>query len=266
MFNMKLIFDTTGDQIDVDVINPNFVEFWLDNINDNDNKLSLIDHDIKFELQSDLKNNLKKTNQILAKFAIQPLMDPEEDWYDQHNLNILHEKWVKLQHNYPSVVNALTMLGDSIVKDFYNINMLIHSIESKKSIVYEKFNNNKTTWQRVNNFSTDILSNGSWNIEIGYQNLGRSLFEKWSNLDDNVNDEDTNNFTHFGSRVIINISRPFVSPLPTEYLSYCDKNGVAPINPILPMGNFKNYQKNLKEIRHVIYRNVQQNNRISFEK
>ena len=75
--------------------------------------------------------------------------------------------------------------------------MLIHSIESKKSIVYEKFNNNKTTWQRVNNFSTDILSNGSWNIEIGYQNLGRSLFEKWSNLDDNVNDEDTNNFTHW---------------------------------------------------------------------
>jgi hypothetical protein len=266
IFSMKLVFTSTGDYIDILVTNHEFVEFWLDQINKGfDPIFELVTHNIDFDNIELLVSCLKNTNDILKKFKIEPLMDHDVDFNDQNNLNVLHERWVKLQHQHSNIVNALNKMPSEFAKNFHNVNKYIHKIEDAKQIVYEKYNDNRTTWQIKNPFDTDILGCGTWNVELHYQNLGRSLYDKWHNMDNNVHDEDTNNFTHVGSRVIINVALPYTTALPDRYVEFCKIHRTKPINPVLPLGNFDKYETKLTDLRNIIFRNVRQNNRISFE-
>jgi hypothetical protein len=100
-------------------------------------------------------------------------------------------------------------------------------------------------------------------VELHYQNLGRSTFEKWINYDGNILDTDTNNFTHLGGLVKINLARPFENTAPKEYVEYCTKNSIQPCGNILPIGNFSHPTT---ELRETFRKNVSiENNRISFE-
>jgi len=263
---MKLIFTSSGDYIEIGYDNASFAEFWIDEINkDNVNLFSLKDPVILPNFEK-LTNNLTEINKILSKFGITDLTNIDTNWYNQYNLNVLHERWVKLQHKHHNIVQLLSKFPNSILKKFHDINTQIHQIENTSVITYENGLNPNIIWQIENPFGTCILKSGRWNVELYYQNLGRSLYEKWRNFDNNIFDEDTNNFTHIGGSVIINLGRPYTVALPNEYIEYCSQHNTNPIADTLPLGNFLNIEENLTQIRQVVYRNTRdENNKIFFE-
>lgn len=249
---MKVIWTLTGDVLEIDVTNFKVIDYWLDQLNLSDkNSFRLVDTTFPDrDLVTNLVENIECINQILTKFKLDPLLDSDSDWYNQDNLNLLHNQWVKLQQTHKIIELLSKFKGDALQK-FHDINHLIHKIEFPISIIY---NNDKSKiWQTPNPFGPDILQFGIWQIEIDYQNLGRSTFEKWVNYDKNVIDTDTNNFTHFSGRILFNIRHPVNWPAPHDYISYCKKNNVQSYGNKLPIGNFKD---SITTLRHVFYKNI----------
>ena len=134
--------------------------------------------------------------------------------------------------------------------------MLFRSQSGKVKYV----NDQLSVWQIKNIFGPTISKFGVWQVELQYQNLGRSNYEKWKNYDNNVIDIDTNNFTHFGGLVQFNICRPFIQSPPKEYIDYCNEHKITPYGPVMPIGNFN---VDITSVRQVFKKNVNiKNNRI----
>jgi hypothetical protein len=152
-------------------------------------------------------------------------------------------------------------LSDSVIKQFHAINELIHKIEKLITIRY--VNDEVIAWQTPNIFGPEILKFGICQVELSYQNLGRSNYEKWKNYDSNLIDTDTNNFTHFGGEVEFNIGRPTTLAPPLNYVEFCQQHSVSPYGNKLPLGNFK---ISVTELRHIFNKNVNiKNNTITFK-
>lgn len=258
---MQLIWTSSGDVLDIVVENSKVIDYWVEQLNSCDkNSFEFIKASFPDKyLLDNLTNNVKIINSILTKFKIPPLINHDADWLNQNNLNLLHERWVKLQHNY-KIVELLSKFKHDELTKFRDINHLIHKIEPVIKVIYD--NDRSKVWNTVNSFGPDILQFGTWQIEIHYQNLGRSTYDKWINFDSNLLDSDTNNFTHFGGQVRFNLCKSFVSTPPAEYVSYCLDNSVIPYGNKLPIGNFK---ESITTLRHLFYKNVgTENNPISF--
>lgn len=258
---MKLVWESTGDTLFIDVENSIVVEYWIDQINaDKKNSFELVSSSFPVnELVRDLSNNVKLINEILTKFKINYFSSHDVDWLDQDNLNLLHTQWVKLQQDY-KIVPVLSKFNDNVLQKFHDINKLIHQIEKSSFVSY--VNDSLTTWQTPNPFGTTILKYGTWQVELQYQNLGRSTYEKWFNYDYNLIDTDTNNFTHIGGEIHFNICRSLAIDAPVEYVKFCSENNITPIGCKLPIGNFK---ESITVVRQLFNKNVAiKNNRISF--
>ena len=152
-------------------------------------------------------------------------------------------------------------LPNNAIDHFHNVNKLIHKIE--KSHIIRYINDQCIAWQTPNIFGPEILKFGVWQVELHYQNLGRSNYEKWQNYDTNIIDTDTNNFTDIGGMVNFNIGHPVVNHPPLNYVEYCQQQNINPYGNKLPIGNFK---ISITELRHIFYKNVNiENNTITFE-
>ena len=258
----KVVFSNTGDSLDICVEHMEVMEYWITQINsDNKNLFEPVSSTFPpAELMIQITENIGIVNDFLIKFGITPLLNKNSDWLNQDNLNILHEQWVKIQHKY-KIVELFKMLPNNVVKKFHDINHLIHRIERPIQIDY--LNDSVNTWQTINPFGSDILTFGRSHIELHYQNLGRSTFEKWQHYDENIVDTDTNNFTHFGGLVQFNLCRPIYQTAPVNYIKYCKSKNIKPYGNNLALGNFT---ESLTTLRHIFQRNVAiENNRISFE-
>ena len=254
---MKIVWSQTGDSLDIELVNLDVGDYWIKQLNcDQKNQFFLTDATIQ-ETQP-LVDALTVTNAILKKFKIEPLMDPMVDWLDQNNLNVLHERWVKIQHKHNNIVRIISSLPDNVIDYFHDVNKLIHKIEKSYTITYTN-----DQWQTPNIFGPDILKFGIWQIELHYQNLGRFNYEKWRNYDTNITDTDTNNFTDFGGTINFNIGHPVVNYPPVNYVKYCQQQNINPYGNKLPLGNFK---ISITELRHIFNKNVNiKNNTITFE-
>ena len=258
---MKLVWESTGDTLAIAVENLSLVEYWVNQINiSKKNSFELISSSFPLdEVTRDLSNNVKSINEILKKFNLNYLGSHEVDFLNQDNLNLIHSQWVKLQQDY-NILSVLSKFGGGVIQKFHDINKLIHQIENSSFINY--INDSSTTWQVINPFGAEILQFGTWQVELHYQNLGRSTYEKWFNFDNNLIDTDTNNFTHIGGEVRFHIGRPFRSSAPLEYINFCSTKNIKPYGSKLPIGNFK---EPITVLRHLFNRNVSiKNNRISF--
>ena len=257
---MKLTWSHTGDSLDLDLVDPAIFEYWLDQLN-NDQKNQFHCVNTTFLETQPLVDVLVATNNMLEKFKLDPLMDPYNDWYDQDNLNILHAKWVKLQQKHKGIVDLISKMPNGAIDHFHAVNTMIHKIEKMHQIGY--INSQSKIWQTPNIFGADILKFGIWQIELQYQNLGRSNYEKWKNYDSNIDDTDTNNLTHLGGLVHFNICRPIIQSPPANYVEYCQQNNIKAYGNKLPMGNFK---ISISSLRHIFSKNVNiKNNTITFE-
>lgn len=261
---MILVWEKTGDSLEIKVDNHQLVEYWVSELDRTDKKTfdfvsSTLPDD---SVTTQLADCLESSNQILERFGIEPLMDSKLDWFNQDNLNVLHSRWVKVINQHPKLCEVLHKIADkSIEQKFHDVNILIHKIEFKSLVEYT--NSKDVTWQAKNIFGSEISKFGQWQIELHYQNLGRSTYEKWYNYDCNIDDSDTNNFTHIGGLVYFNLCRPITLQPPVEYINYCAENNIIPYGNKLPIGNFV---EDITTLRHVFKRNVNtENNRISFK-
>lgn len=261
---MILVWEKSGDSLEIDVDNHELAEYWVSELT-RTNKTTfdfvgstLPDNSIPLKLA----DCLDSTNRVLQKFGIDPLMDPNSDWLNQDNLNVLHSRWVKILHKHSKLCEILHKIADkSVEQKFHDVNNLIHQIEFKALVEYT--NSKEVTWQTPNIFGSEITKFGQWHVELHYQNLGRSNYEKWYNYDHNVDDSDTNNFTHIGGLVYFNLCRPITLQPPAEYINYCAEHKITPYGNKLPIGNFV---EDITTLRHVFKRNVNtENNRISFK-
>lgn len=260
---MRLYWNQTGDCLEIDLDNRELAKYWVDQLSQTGkNSFRLTQSTLpSLSTLQRLTECVASINEILTKFRLPSLTDSNLDWLDQNNLNQLHEKWVKIQHQH-KIVELLNKLSNKQAIDkFHTINHLVHEIEQTITITYN--NHTGTAWQTPNIFGPAITKFGMWHVELHYQNLGRSNFEKWNNFDKNIQDSDTNNFTHMGGVVNFNLGRSYSSSPPNEYVDYCRQNKIEPYGNVLPIGNFN---IDITQLRKIFTRNVGiQNNAISFE-
>jgi hypothetical protein len=257
---MKLVWSQTGDSLDLDLDNPVVAEYWVDQLT-RDQKNQFVCTEVNIPNTQELVDALTAVNAVLEKIKLDPLMDPACDWINQDNLNILHERWVKIQYKHKNIVNLISKFPNNVIEQFHNVNLLIHKIENPIKASY--INDQRVTWQTPNIFGPEIAKFGVWQAEIHYQNLGRSNYEKWKNYDSNLIDTDTNNFTHIGGLVYFNIGHPVLQSPPANYVEYCQQHNISPYGNKLPLGNFK---ISITDLRHIFNKNVNiKNNTITFE-
>ena len=239
---MKLFWTTTGDELSVDIVNNDLMAYWFSEISrQNKNEFQIRHTNEQFRSYAENKEALilavaAVNNFLLDTLRLPPLCGSETDWDSQDNLNLLHKNWVLAQQPGRNVVALLNKISTDLAKDFQNINILIHLMESPKRLEYS--NSTTTRWQINNPFGPQVGKFGKWQIELHYDNLGRSNYEKWSNYDNDLTDVDTNNFTHLGGTLIFNIRRPEVQSASEEYIRFCTVNGQSAYGPTVPFGNF----------------------------
>ena len=266
---MNLVWSKTGDELKIDVYNYAVIEYWFEKLTEqgkNDfallnksNEGNTLDHNT---LSDKLNSLLKEINVILEKMLIKDFKEFENrDFLDQNVLNTLHEIWVKTHQKYPNLKQFFILSKKN--KEWDDINLYIHRIEYAHTIYYT--NTDKYAWQIENKFEANILTMDRFHVELGFQNLGRSTYQKWLNFDNNVHDSDTNNFTHIGGEIEITLGRSREYNYPKEYIQWCNDHRIPVVGAILPIGNFKGFNDTVGKIRTVIFKNLTyENNRIFF--
>jgi hypothetical protein len=102
---MRLIWDKTKDYLDIDVDNIDVASYWVESLNKTKkNQFHVACSSFRSaSVISVLLDCLEHCNTIFAKLGLDPLMDISVDFTNQNNLNILHERWVKIQQKHKIV-------------------------------------------------------------------------------------------------------------------------------------------------------------------
>jgi hypothetical protein len=263
---MKIIWNSTGDFLNLDPINQELAEYWIKALNhDNKNNFHLIStkfnpnwlHDLHQHLtiiHQHLKNKLK--NNSFEYFITADLLD-------QQILNRLHRTWIDILEKYPMVPSLLKKIDPESEFHWNQINKKLHYIEKDIACSYEPITN---FWEVDNIFGPQILNFNRAQISINFSQKGRSTFNKWLNRDFNINDTDTNNYFQIGAKISINLDREIIQDAPTNYVKFCQENNFSVVGNNLNLANFTNRESDLTELRHVLTRNIlHENNTALFE-
>ena len=228
---MKLIFERTKDTLS---FTPSKVaEYYIQQLGEHNKFHSNIKKVIPVDRLSDVIVQINDFFQEKLKIDIfSAYIDC--DW-TQTKLNDCHRDWAKIQQTYP-IIALLQKVKPELVESFRAINSLIHDIEY--SYEFDYCNYTTDVWSCKNKFDTSITTFDRHQISIQYSNLGRSLFNKWFNSDDNIEDSDTNNFDNLSGDIRISLRRPFsVEPF-VEYVNWCKQKNVKIIGAHINIGNF----------------------------
>lgn len=259
----KIVWTKSGDEISFVPSHPDFYAYYVENLNnDRRNIFHLEKTKFDFDLLDGLAKCLKSTKQLSNKIPF--LIDNwDGDLLDQSYLNTLHRQWVQTGLKYPSLPPLLKKMNN-VDKDYRNINMFLHQVESSFSSRFVNYLDDP--YQLDNVFGTDILSFDIANICLAFDNLGRSHWEKFINFDNHVQDTDTNNFSKISGKVTVMLRRPTSHQAPKEYVEWCVKHGVPIVGKTLNVGNIDNLDSKLTDIRKMLVRNVhEQNDQFFFE-
>jgi hypothetical protein len=253
---MKLVWNLTGDSLSIDPTNPQLMEYWLGQLS-HDNIVNFAHNGRCPQYRLDkFSQYVQEVNQFLAKTGMQ--LPDHEDWLNQDNLNDIHRTYVKHQRGR-NVVELMRMIGgDPAVHCYRQVNQIIH--ETERTVQYQYTGSDH--WSCPNIFGTDVLMFGRWHVELKYESLGRSTYEKWLNYDTNLKDDDTDDFEHLGSALEFNIGMPLQHRPPVEYVIACANAWLPTVGQTLPIGNFI---EDIGTVRLLFYRNASTtNNTISF--
>lgn len=232
---MKLVFASSGNEIEIET--RKVAEYYIQQLTqDNKNKFHSITLNNVPEILKKLKTVLSNTNDLfVSKFNLDTFSKFIDIELNQQTLNTIHEVWVKLHHDKPGICTLLEKLG--FLQDFKDINEYVHDLESAYKYSYRNYTEN--IWWCDNPFDNSILDFNEYQIKIKANNLGRSTFGKWRNYDENVKDIDTSDFQKISGQLMITLDRPYHADPPKEYIEWCNKHNVKPINgEWLGFGNF----------------------------
>ena len=248
---MRLVWLDSGDSLNLRPEHPHMMAAWLEALQHN-NGLPFNPHRNRPDEEIDrlittLKDTVDAVNDMFQKVKIR--LPTSDDVLDQDYLNDLHRSYVKFEQRH-DLVSLSERIGGEAGRATYGIlNATIHRIEKTKIYYYLA---SPPHWTMPNLFGTDLLKFGRWHVEIHYESLGRSTYEKWVNYDNNWTDSDTDDFQSIGGRLQFNIGRPYKTQPPEDYVIACRSAGVEPIGEVLPVGNF---MEPIGTIRNLFHRN-----------
>lgn len=260
---IKLIWESSGDEIVFSPVFPDLLVYYVDQLQKlNCNKFRCVDSKFHLDLITRLQKNLQTVSRYSDKIPID-ITDWNGDLLDQKHLNQLHSEWVKTGLKFPKLPLLLRSLYGSD-QDFRDINTNLHKLES--SFKYEFVNYEKDPCQIKNIFGTKILDFSTANLMLGFDNLGRSSWEKYRNWDNNINDTDTNNFEMLSGLIKLNLQQPMKENPPQEYVEWCQLMNAPVVGKSIPLGNIVDLNNKLTDVRKILIRNNnEQNNRFFFE-
>jgi len=259
----KLIWECSGDEILFSPTFPDLLHYYveqLDQSHKNSFKCSYSKEPL--QLLSILQKNIQNVFRHSKKIPME-ITDWTGDLYDQNYLNKLHCEWVKTGVKFPKLPLLLRSLDNSD-DDFRNINTNLHKLE--KSFFYRFVNWENDPHQVKNIFGNSISDFSRANLMLGFDNLGRSSWDKYRNWDNNVNYMDTDNFEMLSGVVELNLEKPMQRTPPKEYVEWCQHFNVPVVGKSICFGNIVNLEHTLTDIRKILVRNNnEQSNRFFFE-
>jgi hypothetical protein len=293
-----IVFENTGDEIPFLPVNQEVLDFYIAHLNQlNLNGFYPVNKKLGqlILLQTnDLKNCIVETNSWLHELAgIKFDVTASEDYLDQHLINKLHAVWVQTQTtgyhiekkrkelNFSDLAEKIhSIFPDSIQepplgsvinklgfgKNYNSINdPHIHRLENMFTNI--KFTVSDT-WTKIchNHFPKNILTNNIANINIAFNHLGRTLYNKFVNFDMNLDHNDENSYDELLGYVTVGLQPSQTVPMSVEYIDWCHSHNREPIGDNLNIGNIPNLYENLKKYRIIIFRNLLSNNKFSLVK
>jgi hypothetical protein len=249
---MKLVWLQTGDELEIVPTNTELAEYYVHAMAVY-NSFSCTDNSIDTDKAQHLLLGLEDVNRFLTQHKIATAF-AVGDPYDQQYLNQLHRDWVKFCIKVPKFIQMLTLKDPNLALTFRNINKLLHFIEEMFTQRWACLDNNEVSL--LDNPFENVLSHEMGNVQIVYHNLGRNTFNKWVNFDDDLDLDDTNDFSKLATEIEIHLMRPVEYTAPASYIKWCEKNNIAtPPGRWLNLGNIKNLQEKQTEYRNVMIRN-----------
>ena len=101
---------------------------------------------------------------------------------------------------------------------------------------------------------------------LGFDDLGRSSWNKFINWDNNIVDTDTNDFECLSGRIELNLNRPLTIDPPIDYVNWCQTHGVPAAGKCISLGNIVDLDRDLSQIRKILVRNIhEQTNTFAFK-
>jgi hypothetical protein len=293
-----LVFENTGDEIPFDPVNQEVLDYYIEQLNQqNLNKFSSENSHLGQIILSRI-NSLRTCIQLVNEW-LYTLADTKfkvldiEAYLDQNILNEIHADWVKSQSmvyniqekrkqfNFSGVVEqihdmfpddiqtpslgvVLKKLGKAEIYNSLNTPH-IHGIEASFNAIRYRVSN---TWTIVadNPFLKSILTNDQANLSLSFNHLGRTLYNKFINFDNDLSYNDENSYDELLGFVTLNLQPSQTIPLSKEYVNWCKRNGREPIGDFLNIGNIPNLYENLTKYRKIVFNNLLSNNKFSIHK
>ena len=266
LYQMKIIWKSTGDFLVLDPVCQELSEYWINALNlDNTNNFHLSFTNFNQSWLIELQQHIEIINQLLStKLKINSFEQfITADLLDQTVLNCLHRTWIGLLESYPMIMLFFKKINPKNDFHWNQINKKLHYIEEHITCGYHTLT---PFWEVANPFGIEILNFNQSQINIQFSQKGRSTFNKWLNRDFNINDTDTNNFLQIGGEVRISLAREIIQDPPKNYVAFCQENNLPIVGNTLNLANIANSESCLTQIRHVLTRNIMhENNTALFE-
>lgn len=296
--NFKIVFDNSGDFIPFYAVRPEVIEYYVHELEKaNLNKF----HDHTFSIGKNIAQKIDTLHSSIEKVNqwAYELMDIKVDQYsnreeylNQRNLNKIHSDYVVSKRNFvydidqkrkdynfqgyaeiihdmfsddirfPQISDVLGKLDKEV--SYCDINMNLHELENIFRLI--TFNIQPISWVAVENpFGSSILDNNICNFRLGFNHVGRTLYNKYQNFDDNLEFEDENSFDELVGRVEISFLHPQTIPLSKEYVAWCNRHDKIPSGDYLNIGNIPDLAEKLYDYRLIIFRNLVANNSFTIQ-
>jgi len=290
----QIVFDNSGDLIDFVSVNPEVLEYYLDQLNQrNQNSFSIQNKswantvDQRIEQLHMILDSVNSWFEELTDWRYD--MFASEKYLDQHNLNKLHADWVRSQgqiydidtkrqqHNFSGTAERIhdmfpdserfVTIGNLLSKlnkmsEYADINQNVHALEMSFNQI--RFEMSNGSWQQFPNiFDKSVLTNDIANFSLTFNHLGRTLYNKFVYFDLDLEHDDENSFDELLGCVGISLLQPQTIPLSTQYQQWCSSHGRKPFGDNLNLGNIPDLPDRLTHYRQLIYKNLKSNNNFS---
>lgn len=258
---LRLQWQKTKDEFLFDVINEDLASWFVKTSHQLGNDYAVADMitDIPLrstntdQLISEIDTAVDQVNQLLKKLKIPTFVKPD-NWYDQKQLNQLHKDWATSRYHWPKLPELLYRLDPAVFDSYQQTNCHIHLIE--KSFVYSL--RAQTHWRQTNPFKHQFYEWQQCHLYVVYPGHGREAFEKFQNLDDDIDDIelDNCNWDNVDSFFRVSFRRPYKLTPPEEFLHWCEDKKLIPHQEYIPLANLSNWRESLVTARTSFAKNI----------
>jgi hypothetical protein len=293
----SLVFENSGDFISFNPVNQELLEFYIDRLNQQSlnrffSEDSCYGQKILDSINK-LDSNILEINNWLNKFTdIKFDSHTTEEYLCQHVLNKIHADWAtshslsydilekRKQYNFSGLVENIhekfpddiptpslsTVLSKLELNDIYDsINFSVHKLERLFNGIQYTVSD---SWTIVSNnhFPKSFITNDLANLQLSFNHLGRTLYDKFVSFDLDLKCNDENSYNELLGYVTLNLLPSQTVPLSLEYVDWCKYHNKTPCGMFLNIGNIPNLYENLTKYRIIIFRNLLNNHGFSIHK